>query len=86
MLKIFSVYDKKAFFYGTIMAMRSEAEFRRSISMAVARGGTALSDYPEDFAGYLLGEFDDQKGIIVPVGVPEFLFDVNTILPLKENE
>lgn len=79
MQKVYSVYDKKALFYGNLMTLRSDIDFERSIVQALSSGNSTLSDFPEDFSGFCFGEFDDHKGTFTLYDAPMFMFDLDTI-------
>lgn len=67
-MKIYSVRDKKAAEFGQPMAMPTDAHAVRSFTQEVNRADTAnmLNQYPEDFAIYRVGTFDQDTGDITP--------------------
>lgn len=71
LMKVVSVRDAKVetfsqpFFYVTVgQAIRSFAD-------EVARDGSDFAKHPEDFALFLLGVYDDQKGSFTSLPQPE---------------
>lgn len=65
-LIICCIYDSKAEAYMSPFVMRSDGEAIRAFGDAVAKGGTPMSDHPEDYHLYRVGTFDQQSGLIVP--------------------
>lgn len=64
--KIFSVYDAKADSFGQPMFVVNEAVMFRMMKDEVLRGGAdnLVAKHPQDFAVYLIGEFNDESGMI----------------------
>lgn len=65
-LIICCIYDSKAEAYMSPFVMRSDGEAIRAFGDAVTKGGTPMSDHPEDFHLYKIGIFDQQCGRIMP--------------------
>lgn len=57
---IYSVFDSKAQAYGQPFHAPNDAVALRMFGGAVNDPGTQLNQYPEDFALYCLGAWDDQ--------------------------
>jgi len=75
-MKIYSVRDKRANEYGQPMAMPTDAHAVRSFQQEVNRedAGNMLNQYPEDFAMYYVGDFDQEHGTITETG-PQLLLE-----------
>lgn len=69
-LIVYSVRDLKAEYFISPFTLHSDAEAIRSFGDAVSKGGTTLSDHPEDFQLYKVGEFDIDSGLIVSFPSP----------------
>lgn len=65
-LRLFSVLDIKAGFFKPPFAARSDGEALRALSEAMRDPQTTLAQYPEDFALYETGNFNDATGTIEP--------------------
>ena len=65
-LKIYTVRDHKAECYLPPFTMRTNAEAIRSFADSVVKPGPTIHDHPEDFALYLVGEFDQISCKLVP--------------------
>lgn len=65
-MKIFTVHDKKANSYSTPMFQPTEIHAVRIFREEVNRAerGNMLNAYPEDFALYQIGEYDDESGTL----------------------
>lgn len=63
-LKIFSIYDSKAWFFGNPFFDHREGNVIRGFSDAVNSSdpSNGYSKHPEDYSLYLLGEFDTDSG------------------------
>lgn len=59
----YSIYDKKAGEYGTLMMKLNDAVAVRELKAAVNKKGNPLNEFNEDFALYKIGTFDIEKGI-----------------------
>lgn len=62
MKKIYSVYDKKAMVFFNPMYVDNAVDATRSFERAINDSNTYLCQYPDDFALYELGSFDEEKG------------------------
>lgn len=66
---IYAVYDKKGCFYMPPFTVENKIIAIRGLEQEVNTSGSVLNRYPEDFALYFLGEFDNKKGKIKQPGV-----------------
>lgn len=80
-MRIYSIYDSKAQYFGTPVFQRNAAEAIRSFSKVVNDGRSLPSDCPEDFVLFELGEFDEQTGKVIPHAAP---LSLTGALQLKE--
>lgn len=65
-LRVYSVFDSKAAYYGTPFFSSTDGMAVRSFGDAVNDRMTTLFKHPEDFTLYRIGEFDDQLGRVLP--------------------
>lgn len=66
MQKIYSVFDSKVGAYLQPMFFRSKGEAIRSFSTAVSDSAHDFNKYAEDFTLFELGEWDQEKGVLLP--------------------
>lgn len=66
-VKMFSVYDKKAAYYGTPFCFPRRELAERAFSDLVNDPKSSLFNHAEDFTLHYIGEFDDDLGLIVSV-------------------
>lgn len=88
-MQIFSVYDKKAVAYNAPFYFHQKGQAIRAFEDAVNDPQSPFFKHPEDFALFLIGEWDDTTGLIKslpnPVPVEEALVvrTKNTVVPTK---
>lgn len=63
-LGVYTVRDLKADAHLPPFTMRSDGEAIRAFGDSVEKGGTTLSDHPEDFVLVRIGSFDVISGLI----------------------
>lgn len=62
--KMYSIRDVKAELFGKPFLFVNEAMATRAFMHAVSGADNSMSDYPDDFVLYYLGEWDDHAGLI----------------------
>lgn len=81
MKKLFAVRDAKSGSWGPISIQEHSANAIRSFEQAVMDTGTQLHKWPEDFAMFEIGTYDDQKGLVTALDQPHLIanaMDVKT--------
>lgn len=84
-IKIFSVFDSKAAFFGQPFADQSIASATRNFSDAVNDGSNPNNlwhKHPEDFSLFHVGEFDNETGELLPMN-PKNLITASAIANLS---
>lgn len=76
-LQAFSIYDSKAVAYAPPFFMARPELALRAFRDLAADPASNVSKHPEDYALFLLGEFDDSTGAIVSAGSPVQLATAN---------
>jgi hypothetical protein len=61
-LKVFSVYDSKAGFYGNPIYLHTKGEALRTWEDAANDPQSQIGKYPADFTLFEIGEFDNVTG------------------------
>lgn len=70
MMKVLSVRDRAVDAFGTPIFVQAVGQAVRSFSDEVNREGSPFHAHPEDYDLFLIGDYDEQTGTLVPVGVP----------------
>ena len=66
-MKAYSVFDKKAGSFSSPIFMINDAIAKRSLSSVVFDSKSTLNQFPDDYALYCVGDFDDVTGSLSPV-------------------
>nr|QJB20094.1 MAG: nonstructural protein [Microvirus sp.] len=69
-LKIFTIRDSKGECYNTPFFQKTTGEAERSFRELVNDQKSMVSKYPDDFDLYMVGEYNDQTGVIEPMDTP----------------
>lgn len=83
-VKMYSVYDVKAKVHQYPFQSHNNFTAMRTFQATIQKADTMLAAYPEDFNLYLLGEFDDNSGIIVPMEKPEYVCPALDFVKVQE--
>lgn len=67
LFNLYAVQDRKAAAFGLPFVMQNEALAVRAFLAARTDPASEISKYPEDFALYFLGQYNQETGHIVPV-------------------
>jgi len=68
-MKLYSVNDAKAGFYGNPFSARTNSEAMRNFQQAIndTNPNNLMNAHPADFSLFEIGEFDDETGQITPI-------------------
>ena len=78
MKKVYTIYDKKALSYSPmLMVFDNRVSALRQFEQLCRSDGTLVNRYPDDFALYCLGNFDEEKGKLISYDVPEHILDAS---------
>ena len=66
MKKIFCIKDEKSGAYYDPFTMGNTIDAQRTFMQAMKAEKSMIAQYPEDFNLYLVGEYDEMKGMITP--------------------
>lgn len=78
--KIFSVRDIKVSVYNVPFYSDSEIQAIRNVHAAMANQPDMLiSQFPQDYELYYVGEFEDVTGKMVSLDSPKFIINLTTI-------
>lgn len=70
---MFTIKDQKAQVYNTPFFQKSPGEAERSLKSLTNDNQSLISKYPEDFDLYLIGEYDDQTGMMTSLDTPQHI-------------
>lgn len=84
-LKVCAVRDLAVEAFGTPIFVRALGEAMRSFMDEVNREGSHFFAHPQDFELYLLAEFDDADGRLMPVDLPRRLATGKDLKKVKED-
>jgi hypothetical protein len=73
LLYVYSIYDKKIEVYNTPFFFSDHISAARAFGRLQLDPQSMLYAYPDDYALYQIGEFDDQTGIVSPVTPPKYI-------------
>lgn len=71
LLKMFSIRDAKAEVFNPPFFSRTHGEAERSFDQLVMDPKSTVSQYPEDYDLYYLGDYDDLNGKFSPEPTPK---------------
>lgn len=71
--KAYTVRDSKAEVFHNPWYQTTHGEAERSFKAMVNNKETMVGKYPEDYDLYYMGEFDDEKGIIISLETPQHI-------------
>lgn len=71
LLKVFSIRDGKAEYFGNPFFQVTHGEAERSFRTAVNDPKTTFSQFPEDFDMFYLGDFDNSTGHFKALATPQ---------------
>lgn len=80
-LKSFTIRDSKTQFFGQPWFMRSHGEAERTFAKLAKDPKSDISNFPEDYDLYHLGEFDDQTGKFELLDTPQHLMKAVNAIP-----
>lgn len=81
MMKVFTIRDSKAECYYQPFFKRSHGEAERDFTALVRDPKSSISQFPDDFDLYYLGEYDDQNGTFAPLDTPQHVLKAINVKP-----
>lgn len=80
-LRAYSLYDCKALIYSPPFYAATDAAAVRMVSDTVADPNTSLSRHPTDYVLFMVGEFDDQRGLFAHASPLVHIVDCAALTP-----
>jgi hypothetical protein len=84
-LKIYSIRDTKGEVFHAPYFKTTHGEAERSFRQAANDDKTTISQFPEDFDLYYLGEYDDNTGKFKNLDTPQHVIKAIHCVKTKEN-
>lgn len=69
--KIFSIRDGKVEAYGQPFFQHTHGEAERNFKSLTSDPKSNISQFPEDYDLFYLGDFDDSTGLVTPLQTPQ---------------
>lgn len=82
--KIFAMYDKKVSIYRWLHPADNTPDAVRSLQKLLNSQQGLITDYPEDYDLYYLGDLDEVTGKITAVTPPQYIISANNLKNEKE--
>ena len=79
--QVYSIYDKKAMFYGPLMVYDNRVSALRDFEQVCLNSQAMINKYPDDFALYLVGTFETDNGCLDSSLVPQLIMEAREYLP-----
>lgn len=86
MFKMFAIFDKKACIYFQPSYFLNKSLALRSFTELVNDPKTQIYKYPSDFSIWIVGEWNEKLGTIIPNKNPEFLEEAINVKESIKNE
>jgi len=73
LLKVYSIRDSKGEKYNQPFYQNTHGEAERNFSRICVDPESLISKYPDDFDLYYIGDWDDQKGVLISLDTPQHI-------------
>lgn len=78
--QIYGVFDRKSALYRFPQFVRTEGQAIRSFETGCLDPQTEMGRFPADFDLYLIGSWDDERGVLIPRDQPSFVISALTVI------
>lgn len=85
-LRMYSIYDKKSMIFHPPQFCHNDQHAMRMYHMDLSKPGMVMSQYPDDFSIYCVGEFEDHEGKITGFATPTYVIGLDVLLSGKAEE
>ena len=79
----YCVYDNKALVYGLPFFAPTDGSAVRSFQDLCNDTDTTVGRHPGDYSLFMLGNYDDQKGALIPMSPLRHVIDATSLLIMK---
>ncbi len=77
-LKMFSIRDIKGEIFNPPFFSRSHGDAERNFTQAARDPKTTISQFPQDYDLYYIGEYDDASGRVIQTDPPKLIMNAVT--------
>ena len=85
-MQVYSVYDKKMGTYMPPMYVEHLIQIQRTLLKNMQNPESLITQYPEDYSVYILGDWDPKLGEYNLKPKPEFVFDIQDLKGENKND
>lgn len=82
-LKAYSIYDRKALTYNPPFYAPTDGAACRIVADSANDPNSSLGRHPNDFVLFLVGEYDDQKGLMTPCAPLHHVMDLSALVQVQ---
>jgi len=79
-LKLFIIRDSKGGYFGNPLVQHSHAEAERTFKKLALDQKTDISQFPEDFDLYFIGDYDNVTGKLSALDTPHHMIKATQVL------
>lgn len=79
-LKMFSIRDSKAEVFNQPWFAKTHGEAERNFTQLAKDPKSFVSQFPDDFDLYFVGEYNDQTGEVLPLDTPHHLLKAISVI------
>lgn len=81
-LNAYSIYDRKALQYHPPFYASTDGSAARTFSELVNDTNTSIGRHPADYVLYRVGQYDDQKGQLIPISPLDHVMDASALVKI----
>lgn len=85
-LRCYSIYDRKTLAFFPPFFMATDGAATRSFADLAGDMNTQVGKHPGDFVLFMIGEFDDQKGAMIPLSPIAHVIDASALVQAMQQE
>ena len=85
-IKVYSVFDRKAEEFAPPFLAQNDELAKRLVVASFSRGESIVTQWPEDFSLYFIGEFGSGNGALIPLDQSALVCSVSSILPQRGSQ
>lgn len=83
-LRCYSLFDNKALQYHPPFFQSTDGAAVRSLADLVSDNNNAVGRHPTDYVLYYIGDYDDQKGAMIPCSPLVHVMDAIALVPIQQ--
>lgn len=83
-LKAYAIRDSKAEMYNVPFFNKTHGEAERNFKQLVNDEKSMVHKYPDDYDLYHIGQYDDDKGVLIALSTPEHILKASNCVANKQ--